>query len=424
MVGNVDLAIVGAGPAGLGAALAAGQHGLSVAVFDEYPEAGGRLLGQLHRTGGAWHVGRQRARDLVHEAHALPSVTLRLGTTVYSIDASDHGFRLWADPPVNNVKARALVVATGAAEIALPLPGWNLPGAVTVGAAQVMANVWGISPGQKGMVIGLTPLAFAIAQELHWAGVHLGGILPAAEGLGRTHAGSLVEQWDSLLRLRAMAPFWARPGAALLAAPRLRARLLPWLPLSGIPLFGTHLRLGVTAEALEGEDRVQAVRLRKVDGQGQPVGDPWREEIDFALLSGGLRPVPDFFRALRAHTVSMPELGGEVPVVDEDGQTSVPHLFAAGNALGVEGAAVAEVQGRRAGLAAAACLGREIGRSEQARARQAVEDARREAPFAFHPGVAAAHREVLRVWHGVRSNDAVPNRGGFVNEGGPNGHGV
>lgn len=412
----VDLAVVGAGPAGLGAAVEAARLGLSVRVIDEYPCAGGRLLGQLHRRGGAWQVGRVRAAWLEAQARAAGEVALQLGTGVWALDREGEGdlpWRLFASDRSEPVRARAVVVATGAAEVPLPLPGWTLPGVLAVGAAQTLANVWGVAPGRRGLIVGLSPLAFAIAQELAWAGAAPAAIVPAVGGPGRSHVGDPEAQWQALLRLRAMAPWWARPGAALLAAGGPRRALMPRLPVGGIPLFGTRLRLNVAAEAILAErdgEGVAAVRLRRLDGRGEPVGTAFVQAADCVLLAGGLRPIPDLIVGAGARTAVVAALGGEVAIVDADGETTAPGLFAAGNTLGVEGSAVAEAQGRRAGLAVAARLGRGVPAVCLAAARRAVARARAEAPFAFQPDVAGGHDEVAARWR-ARADRAPPASG-------------
>lgn len=399
----VDLAVIGAGPAGLGAAAEAAGAGLSVRVMDEYPVAGGRLLGQLHRQGGRWHVGRERAAQLAAEAAATGRVAVDLGTSVWGLDRAGSEAAPWRVHRAGRgepLLARVVVVATGASEVPIPLPGWTLPGVLSVGAAQTLANGWGVSPGRRGLVVGLSPLAFAIAQELAWAGAAPAAVVPAVGGLGRSHIGGPEAQWRALLRLRAMAPWWARPAAALLAQPEARRALMPRLPQSGIALFGSRLRLNVAVEAILGheDEGVSGVRLRRLDGRGEALGAPLVEPVDYVLLAGGLRPVPDMVVAAGGRTAVEAGLGGEVALVDADGETTMPGLFAAGNTLGVEGAAVAEAQGRRAGLAAAARLGRAVAGERLAAARRAVEAARTGAPFAFQPGVAAAHVRVAGLW--------------------------
>ena len=172
-----EVLVIGSGPAGLSAANMLGQWNIDTLVLDEYPLAGGRLLGQLYRDGQSWWIGRQVAARLVDDIHDKSSVTLAVGTSVASLEVGDGGFKATLSGGKSDVTAKAVLVATGSAEIPIPLPGWTLPGVMMVGAAQVMANVYQVRPGRRGIIIGLSALAFAVAEELSWAGVDLAGIV-------------------------------------------------------------------------------------------------------------------------------------------------------------------------------------------------------------------------------------------------------
>jgi sarcosine oxidase subunit alpha len=392
-----DVAVVGAGPAGLAAAGVTASRGLTTVVLDEYPLPGGRLLGQLTPTRRGLWVGREQAQLLAQEVKAHAPGSLWMSTSVYAVHREGELWRLWVSGKEGPILARYVVVATGSTEVPLPLPGWTMPGVLTAGAAQTLANVWGISPGRRGLLIGLSPLAFAVALELTWAGVALAGVVPAAPGPTRIHVGSWDDAVAGALRLAHLGPSWARLGATLLALPAARRYMASRLPARGIPLLGTRLRLSVVAEAIVGDDQVQGVRLRRVDPHGMPRGKAWVEPVDFVLLAGGLRPMADLVAAAGARCVLVEELGGEVPLVDPDGATTAPQLFAAGNVLGVEGAAVAAAQGRRAGMAISWREGK-ASRAEVEEAREHVRQARAQAPFAFYPHIQQGHAKVAAMW--------------------------
>jgi sarcosine oxidase subunit alpha len=409
---EADVAVVGAGPAGLRAAARLGAAGLHVVVLDEYPVPGGRLLGQRYRTGSGWFVGRAEAARLTAAATRAGSVTLNCGATVYSLVRDGRGFRLDVAGPVAGVRAAACLVATGATEIPVPLPGWTLPGVLAVGAAQVLANVWGVKPGETGIVVGASPLGFAIAQELGWLGVSLRGIVMPRPHPTTAHLGEIPTQWARLAEWRQAAPWWARPGARLLAAPTWQRRLVPRWPTAGVRVAETRLRLAVAAVAVEGERRVEGIRLTRLDGAGHPVGPTWVEPVDFVALAGGLRPIPDLVTAVGAETLRLEGLGGVVPLCGRDGATTVPGLYVAGNTTGVEGAIVAEAQGYLAALGLLSYLGgpEAVEEAEWHQAVAAEERARRTAPLAFHPGVAAARQEMARRWQEHRGNKTEARR--------------
>lgn len=399
MIEAVDALIVGAGPAGLKAAAELGQLGFRVLVVDEYPEPGGRLLGQSSPPGGARWDGRQVARQLTQQAEKA-AARLCLGTPVYNLERGPDGFRARLGPASAAVAARTVLVATGATELPIPLPGWTLPGVLTVGGGQVLWSVYGVAPGRRGYIVGTGALSFAVAQELAAGGVQVAGIVLAPPGPERAHLGSVASQWDQLVAQRAGAPPWIRIGAAWLASSRRRRLSLAALPFGGVPAFGTRLRLGAAAVAIDGGQAVEAVTLRRMTAEGRLYGPVCQEPADFVLLSGGLRPLADLISAAGATMMVEGALGGAVPVLDPGGQTSVPGLFAAGSATGVEGAAVAMAQGALAGLAMARRLGAPVDDHRLTEARIAVGQVRSSARFSFRTGIEAARARVEAAWPG------------------------
>ena len=392
-----DVAIVGAGPAGLAAASVLGGRGHRVVVVDEYPALGGRLGGQSYRTLRGAFEGREVLASLEADLEGLP-VEIRLGVTVAQIqeDVGTWILHISKGPP--RLSARSCVVATGAAEVPVPFPGWTLPGVLTVGAAQVLGVVWGRELGRRGIVIGTTPLAFAITQELRAAGAPALAVVMPPGGPATAHLGTVTEAWARLSDWRHLAPWWARPGASWLGTPAGRRLLIPRFPKRGLPVAGSSLRLAVMALEVVGEQEVEGIRLVRLDGDGRPTGKSWVEPLDFVLVAGGLRPLPELLQAAGADMTRLEGLGGDVPLVSEAGETTRPGLFAAGAATGVEGAAVALAQGRLAGLAAVRHLGGTVPEKAWQEAREAVASARRDAPLTFHRGLEAAREEMARLW--------------------------
>lgn len=386
-----DAVVVGAGPAGLSAARALTLRGHAVLLVDEAPVPGGRLRAQWYRLGSMVWDGVQEVRRLVDEIGG--GATWRLGTAVHALagSASD-GFVV--DLGRESAQARAVLVATGATEVPLPVPGWTLPGVLTVGAAQTLWRGWHIPPGSRGVIVGTNPLGFAVAQELADAGLASLAVVMPPGGMATAHLGSVVAQWDRLLALAAGAPPWAKPVAGLLhGRPGWRRAALHFFPPSGIRVPGARLQLTRQALALEGGDRVEAVVLQRLDAGGQPVGGPWREAVDFVLLAGGLRPLGELLGQVGAAMGYYEGLGGDVPLVTSQLATSRPGVFSAGSTLGIESARVAMAQGWLAGLGMAAHLGDVPPDGEWRGARAAIETARRQVPFAFQPGLEAGHHQ-------------------------------
>src|SRR5690606_26761822 len=129
-----DLIIIGSGPAGLTAAITAAEHGLDILVIDEYLKPGGRLLGQLYEEpGGNWWNGIEESRKLAGRASSL-GLDIRLGISVHNIEQIDGSWLVHAD--CETFETKSLLLATGAAEAPVAIPGWTLPGVMSVGAAQ------------------------------------------------------------------------------------------------------------------------------------------------------------------------------------------------------------------------------------------------------------------------------------------------
>lgn len=398
--GAADVVVVGAGPAGLAAARELGRQSLNVTVVDEYPMAGGRLLGQLYQSGGRWWVGRQVADQLLEDISGQASVHLWLGQSVTGLIRQKEQWRVHLASKREPLEARSVLLATGATEIPIPLPGWTMPGVMSVGAAQVMANVHHVRPGRRGLIIGLGTLAFAVAQELSWAGVELAGIvLPPMSGPAE-FLGHAPEQWRRLVRLADLAPGWVKPLTPLLSRDAWLGRMMAWAPRNGVPVAGTRLRPNVTALAIEGGETVSGVVLQRVGRDGRPLGNPWREAVDFVCLSGGLRPVPDLAVAVGAAIQSSRDGRYDVPLFGPQGETTAPGVFAAGNILGIEGAPVAMAQGQLASVGIIRYL---MGRSggghgEAAAFALALAQARRQAPLVFDPAWRDIHRAVEAEW--------------------------
>ncbi|PSR22971.1 MAG: sarcosine oxidase subunit alpha [Sulfobacillus acidophilus] len=395
-----DVVIVGAGPAGLKAAVYLGRAGIDACVVDEYPVAGGRLLGQRYRQRGHWWVGRKVAQELLDSLSACPSVRLLLHTSVVGLSREDDRWQIRLSGADGNIEAKAVIVATGASEVPIPVPNWTLPGVMTVGGAQVMANVHGVRPGQRGLIIGLGALSFAVAQELAWANVELAGIVLPPFGPPFRWLGSVDEQWSRLVHWMHLAPIWMRPLQPALMRPQWCRRIMAAAPRRGLAVAGTRLRPNVRALRIVGDDRVQGVELVPCQGDAEPSGKPWVEPVDFVCLSGGLRPVPDIVKAAGAAVLESPGGLYDVPVSGPLGETTAPGLFVAGNVLGIEGAQVAMAQGQLAALGTVCWLTHSPDRSlEQERAFLAeLEEARRKTLILFDPAWPEVQCRAEQAW--------------------------
>ncbi|MFZ5824814.1 MAG: NAD(P)/FAD-dependent oxidoreductase [Bacillota bacterium] len=403
---KADLAVVGAGPAGLTAARAAAERGLRVIVVDEYHRPGGRLLGQLHEERGPngsprWWKGIEVAQRLVAEA-TRAGVQIMTGVQVWGLTPgwtlSLHG------GDCDAISSRVLLLATGAGERPLPVPGWTLPGVITVGAAQIFANVHRVRPGDRVLLCGVDPLSLTVARELSMAGAEvLGVVLPPAGPLSgdRAHPARVIA---SLSRMAHLAPSPLLRLAGRLfpgeGGARLGARLYPR---SGVKAWGVPLLLRQALVRIEGESEVTGAVLTDIDAEGEPIpGRERRVTLDCVALSGGLSPLAELAAAAGCQMVQS-GLGGLVPLHSPTMETEREGLLVAGNITGVEGAPVAMAQGQIAGITACRLLGAVTGTEHDRLMDDAVATLRavREgAAIQFYPGTAEARLQLAARWSG------------------------
>ncbi|WP_428484431.1 FAD-dependent oxidoreductase [Rhodopila sp.] len=326
----VDLAIIGAGPAGIAAAVEAAEHGLSVLLLDENAAPGGRIWQGLEARGAA-DVDEAAALMLMRRLRASP-VDRRWNAAVWAMEPGaiePDGQVFWSEPGIGSratrtATARKILLATGTTERPLPIPGWTLPGVMTIGAAQIALKTGGLRPSGRTWLAGQGPLLLLYAVQALEAGGAIAGVIDLSDGLSPIRA----------LRHTSLAVLAdIRKGLAW----RRRLSEVRWIA-------AAELRA-------EGETALRAVSFRTVRG--------WqRQDADLLLLHDGVIPSVQMSRAVGcAHAWSEVQRSWR-PVADAWGQTSVRHVLVAGDGAGIGGAAAAVLSGRIAALGAACALGR------------------------------------------------------------------
>ncbi|PEE93697.1 NAD(P)/FAD-dependent oxidoreductase [Bacillus cereus] len=403
-----DVIIIGAGPAGLSASISCARFGLKVLVIDEFMKPGGRLLGQLHQEPtGEWWNGIKESKRLHEEAESL-SVHIRCGVSVYNLDRDENNWFVHTN--IGTLEAPFVLLATGAAEYSIPLPGWTLPGVMSIGAAQVMTNVHRVQVGKKGIIIGANILSFSILSELQLAGITVDHIvLPEKSELSQK-AGEPEEVLNSLLNAAHLAPSAIlRIGSHFMKYDWIRKAGLTFYPNSGMKINGTPLHLRKAALEIIGTDQVEGVRIANIDSKGNVInGSEKIYEADFVCIAGGLYPLAELAAVAGCPFHYISELGGHVPLHSETMETPLPGLFVAGNITGIESGKIAMAQGTVAGLSIAKYAGeqQDIVDQQLYHAIQNVHSVRQKAAIQFNPMVDIGRRKMNEIWRDYSSTYA------------------
>ncbi|KXY37331.1 sarcosine oxidase subunit alpha [Bacillus cereus] len=404
----IDVIIIGAGPAGLSASISCARFGLNVLVIDEFMKPGGRLLGQLHQEPtGEWWNGIEESKRLHEEAKSL-SVDIRCGVSVYNLDKDESCWFVHTN--IGTLEAPFVLIATGAAEYSIPLPGWTLPGVMSIGAAQVMTNVHRVQVGKKGIIIGANILSFAILNELQLAGITVDHIVIPEKSELSQKAGEPEEVLKSLLNAAHLAPSpFLRIGSRFMKYDWIRKAGLTFYPNSGMKINGTPLHLRKAALEIIGTDQVEGVRVANIDSKGNIInGSEKIYEADFVCIAGGLYPLAELAAVAGCPFHYIPELGGHVPLHSEEMETPLPGLFVAGNITGIESGKIAMVQGTIAGLSVAKHASEKLDVVDQQlqQAIQNVHSVRQKAAIQFNPMIDVGRRKMNELWRDYSSTYA------------------
>jgi len=336
MVVETDLVVVGAGPAGTSAALAAANAGLGVILIDEAREAGGQVYRAPARTLTAAIKTRDRdaaAGVRLRAALDRSSVRFERGLRVWSIGER---FRTDTVGPegVRTFKAPRLIAAGGAFERTVPFPGWTLPGVMGLAAATILLKSEAMLPGRRVVIAGCGPLLAAVAAKVSGGGGDVAAVIDMASR----------RQWASVMLQLATRFNLLREGAG-------------WV--LGLARRRVPIHFASTIRRIDEADGLLSVEIGPVDGKGRarPGRSSLINDVDAVAVGHGLVPGVEITRlAGAAHTYDRLR-GGWVPVLDAMGRTTIEGLYAAGDGCGIRGALSAATAGTLAGLAAAGDAG-------------------------------------------------------------------
>ncbi len=322
---HTDILIIGGGPSGLCAAIAAAKSGAEVMLVERSQYFGGQLVKQTHMFFGsekqyAATRGFDIGKKLVEEVKNSDNIKIFHSTTalgIYEDGVVTLEQKFESEEIYLKVQAKSLIVTTGALEKSLPFPNNDLPGIYGAGAVQTLMNEYLVKPGKRVLMVGAGNIGLIISYQLLQAGVEVAGIIDASP----------------------------RIGGYLVHASKIRR--------SGVPIF-----TGYTIVKAEGTDHLEKATIAKVDQHWKPIPGTEKEmNVDVMCISVGLTPSSAFFWQGGCEMEYVRELGGYVPKRNRYLRTTVGNIYVAGDSAGIEEASSAMVEGSIAGLAASHDLG-------------------------------------------------------------------
>ena len=322
-----DVAIIGAGPAGLSAAATCARAGLSTVLFDEQPSPGGQVYRAVTRSPiDASVLGESYRRGAaLAEAFTSSGAQYVARATVWSL-TRDREIAVSVDGASRLVHAKRVIVCTGTLERPFPIPGWTLPGVMTAGGAQALLKSSGVVPSGRVVFAGCGPLLWLAAWQYLQAGVKIDAVLETT--LGQNYGAA------SRHALPFLFSGYLSKGLALVREVKRAARVIT----------------GVTALSAVGDTQLREVAYTTAGGDT-------RIAADHLLLHQGV--VPNVNLAMAAgieHRWDAVQLCW-VPVLDSEGNSSIEGIGIAGDGAGIAGAEAAEHRGTLAAFAAIRDLG-------------------------------------------------------------------
>ncbi len=311
---KTQIAVVGAGPAGLMAAVTAKKYGASVLVIDENPHAGGQLIKQTHKFfGSSREQAGTRGTEIAKELFTMAKDMVMLQAAVIGYYKDENIVALVKDHNLIELQTEKIIVATGASERMLLFENNDLPGVYGAGAVQTLMNVYGIKPGNNVLMVGAGNVGLIVSYQLLQAGVNVEAVVEALPHIGGYHVHAA--------KLR-------RCGVPILTSTSIQKAL--------------------------GDEYVTGAVTVSLDENWNPLPGTEKEyTVDTICLAVGLSPSVELFHQAGCELVYIPELGGNAPLHDRTMETTVKGMYAAGDAAGIGEANTAMMEGK---IAALSCI--------------------------------------------------------------------
>ena len=318
---ETEFAIVGAGPAGLSAAIEAARAGVRVTLIDENEKPGGQLFKQIHKFfGSKEHYAGVRGIDigyqLLDEVEKCGAEVM-LNSVVWGIfENLDLGI-IQNGKRNLHLQPKKVLLATGAVENALAFPGWTLAGVMGAGAIQTLVNVHRVLPGKRILMVGSGNVGLIVSYQLLQAGAEVVALVEAAPRIGgyAVHASKVARR--------------------------------------GVPIL-----VSTTVKEALGKETVEQAVLVSLDENWKPIpGSERTLEVDVICLACGLSPLAELAWMAGVDFTYIPQFGGWMPLHNENMETTRAGLYIAGDLAGIEEASTAIEEGRLAGTAVAESLG-------------------------------------------------------------------
>ena len=320
---STEILVIGGGAAGLSAAAEAAGAGARVMVVESDLHLGGQLVKQTHKFFGsrdeyAGTRGFKIADILLKEIESFGDrVDVRINSTLTGYYSEDDTFSATlGEEDYFHIKAQKTIVAAGAQERLIPFPNNDLPGVYGAGAVQTLMNVYGVAPGKRVLMVGAGNIGLIVSYQLMQAGVEVAAVVEAAPRVGG--------YWVHAAKIRRM----------------------------GVPILLRH-----SIKRAVGDRIVTGAFITELNERFEPVGEEKYMDCDTICIAVGLSPTTELLSQAGCEMMYVPQLCGLVARRDPFMRTSNPDFFTAGDASGIEEASAAMVEGRIAGLSAAAALG-------------------------------------------------------------------